>query len=189
MEKTFVVVAIDYASNRAKNGLSHPSWQTLNEAAQYFRLWFHDIGGMLMCANAHRPQEGLDGKAARAWREDINRNYHMLSAQAKVVFTDATNSIDEASGIRDALEASGIQPSELRIYCDRWHAWRIRIIWRHFFPGVPLTIRKVRCDWTRDHCGIYQRHWIPWALGNLALAIKMKFFGVESATHIKQPIG
>jgi hypothetical protein len=125
------------------------------------------------------PQNFARSKAQRLGR---------LSRPTESVVALITNSIDEARGIKKALAEKGIVPLKIMIFCERWHAMRIRFIWPRVFPGVEIEIWPVRAArGGKDFRNFSLRTRFAWWLANVVGLVAMKVLGMDRVSKIKNP--
>ena len=89
--------------------------------------------------------------------------------------------------IKNTLAERGRVAQKIVLFCDRWHAMRLRVIWKHFFPVAEIEIRASRYVVGSDYAQKLLRSPITFWLANTAGLIAMKVCGVEVLDSIKQP--
>jgi|SRR3989338_7102173 len=178
-----VAVAIEYASNRNCTGLSPATIATLEAAAAFLNSRREDDFVLAHCntfmQKAMPPKEADSQKAGLLMRS--------LVRPVTRIAVKAANSIEEARNIRDALALKGIKPRKIILFCDRWHAMRLLVIWPHVFPMVEIEIRSGRHIHGGDYKQIFLRNQFTWCLANVGGLVAMKLFGIDRVASIKEP--
>ena len=184
MRNAILVVPIDYGSNADSSGLSDASQRALEDAGAFVNKHQAD-DTMLACCNADFPHLGMRIDDSVRWKNQVLGK--VLINPTRRVMVPGTNSITEARNIRDALERDGIWPHTVVVFCDRFHAMRLRVIWAHFFPESTIEFKTARYVVGSDYAQILLCRELTWGFANIAGLIAMKIFGVERLASIKEP--
>lgn len=181
MAEINVAVPIDYGNNRACSYLSPATCVALRDAVRFLK----NNSGQYAVAHcvANLPEKGMRPEESLRWKGEILEN---LTIPLRVVVR-ARTSIEEAKEIRDTLRQRSIAPRKIIIFCDVWHAMRLRVIWEHFFPASELEFRTDRYVVGSDYVQIFLRSPPAWRLANIAGLMAMRVFGIEALASIKQP--
>jgi hypothetical protein len=183
MNRITVAVAIEYSSNRNCTGLS-PATIAALEAATAFLNNRRDNDFILAHCNTFM-QKAMPPKEADSQKAKLLMR--LLARPVARIAVEAANSIEEAKNIRDALTLKGIEPRKIILFCDQWHAMRLRVIWSHVFPGIEIEIRSGRYIHGGDYKQLFLRSEFTWWLANIVGLIAMKVFGIERVAGIKEP--
>lgn len=185
MDKPRVVVAINYGTSRKHWGEPSKATLTVFKAACDWLNQSGDVADIFACCTPDIPDMGMVPEEAKRW---ISRLLdETLTRQVPRVMVPATNSITEARNIRDALKRQGIEPREIIIFCDRWHAMRLRMIWPHYFPTSHIVFKTDRYVRGDDYIQLLLRREMTAAGVNVVGLFMMKIFGIERLANFKEP--
>ena len=179
-----MVVAIDYATNHAADGLSHSSIVMIEAACKFLNERRDGVYALAYC-NPDFPDKGVYPSETAAWKQELR--LRSLKRDVPLFIATGSNSINEALGIRDAALAQSFKPDNIIIFCDRWHVMRLGMIWKHFFPESAITFNVVAYVRGSDHRQLLARRQSTWILANFAGFMAMKVFGIEAISSIRQP--
>ncbi len=179
-----LIVPIDYGSNASTSGLSRASVAALEAASEYLNE-HQGEDYTLACCNADFPHLDMQVEDSARWKNEILDG--ALERPIHRIMVPATNSITEARNIRDALEEAGIKPYKIILFCDRWHAMRLRMVWPHFLPDSEIAFKTGRYVRGSDYAQVLLRRPLTWGGANIAGLLAMKLFGIERLAAIKQP--
>ena len=170
MAQATLVVAIDYGSKEDGSGLSPAGRECLIDACKYLngRL---DEGDVLAYCLADIPALGMVPMEALEWKMNLRGTY--LFREVTDVMVPGTTSISEARNICKQLEVGAIVPRRIIIFCDTWHALRLRLIWPHLFPHALIEYKTKRYVQGSDFALMLLRFQITWIFANIAYAILM----------------
>lgn len=180
-----LVVPLDYSVRPNRKELTPASVRVIAEVAKYVgAAEANDI--IIAYGNMHQPKNGFDGPKSIVLKEEKLASLVSTIRRFPVCIT---NSIDEAQNIRDALAAKRFHPMTIVLFCDRWHARRLRMIWKHFFPESRVEIRRFDCGpfKTVDYSQVFLHSGFRWASINLLGLLLMKVFGIERMRGVTQP--
>ncbi|MDO8482037.1 MAG: hypothetical protein Q7S75_03065 [bacterium] len=176
-----VVVPIDYSNNRACNGLSPATIAVLADAVKCLKKSNGEYAIAHCVANL--PEKGMRPEDSLRWKEKILAG---LAAHMHIEVW-AKNSIEEALEIRNALRNRGVVPRRIIVLCDYWHAMRLRMIWRHFFPTSVVEFRTDNYVRGSDFAPVLLRSQVTWFLANLAGLVLMAVLGMKRMSSINEP--
>ena len=176
-----VVVPLDYALNADRDNLSPASIQTLSSACAYISKTDKEKV-VLVCGNTNHPQNHM------RLEDSVHLRVKMTSSLTDVscLYTEATNSIDEAENIKRRLVDLHIEVKGIHIFCDRFHARRAKLIWEYFFSETKIVVHEVDCSWGKNQAQFIQKFGIVWFFANWVAFLLMKIRGVDSIRKIKQ---
>ena len=164
-------VPIDYGSGIGLTGLSPATIEALTAACTALNVRTDD-SDVVAFNLADIPALGMFTKDARRWKSEFLATH--LERSVKVFMSNAPNSINEARTIRDELAGKNIIPTKIIIFCDRFHAMRLRLIWPYFFPDSEIEYRTGRYIRNGDYAQIFVRHPLTWALVNIGGMLAMR---------------
>ena len=179
-----LVIPIDYSSARNGTSLSDAT-TTVLEAAIGFANEQQEGNTLMAFCNTDIPSMNLHAADSAKSKDDILKS--SAHKQIQHIMVSATSSITEVHHIRDALARAQIRPDHIVIFCDRWHAVRLRFIWPRIFPLTDIEFRTASYVRGRDHMQILLRNRLSWALANIAGLVAMRIFGISLLASIRQP--
>lgn len=177
-----VIVPLDYALNADRSNLSPASMQTL-DAAHSYALKCDKSTTIIACGNTNHPASQMK------MSDSVNLRMKLLSDLVGYtrLYTEATNSIDEAENIKKGIERLGVSVTKIHIFCDRYHTRRAILIWKSCFPNVDLVFHEVSCSWGKGQAQFVQKSSLVWFLANWVAFLLMRYRGIDSVRKIKQP--
>lgn len=182
-----VVIPICYGSSASGQNLSYASIETLRDAAVAAKSNLPDVRALICCA-ADLPESGMNFEDGEKWNMTELENSGLPNS-VEVIMPRATNSITEAVNNRNALIGAGIKPEKIVIYCDIFHAMRLRYIYKRVFALMGIEIEFVTKKYVVGRDYIQYLLTIPagWFCANFAGLVAMVFLGLERCVRFEQP--
>ncbi len=182
MGETVVVFSADYGLTEDKAHLSAQAMDALERGIGYANR-LSDVVFSYSAVNI--PSQGMRGEAVGKWKERMVNKKLFLQIPTTTVL--ARNSVDEAVNTKAALAEKEIEPKKIIIFCERWHAIRLRIVWGKAFPGVDIEIHpapRIGRDYVQRSM---RSNTFTWAIVNLGGAVVTLALPLKWVANVRQP--
>lgn len=166
--KSLAVIAHTYGLMKDRS-LAPATESSLDFAVEISNLCQAPI---FICADSERdPLEERDLKRDFLYSRRFSYGYKELD--------DAKNAIQEAYALKAHLDDDYAKYEGIVAVCEAFQAKRLRLIYRHVFPNIPVYFQVFEGRWPRGNWNVLQSTKVSWVVFNVVAYYVTRIIGVE----------